>query len=87
MLRKINGLEFEHMLPYYRNFNGDIVRTSKGFETLGKFKLDENESLLSITELPIGTWTRKYKNFLEDLITKETVKDFSEYHTSSSIDF
>lgn len=70
------------MIPHYRNFVGDIVQTSKGYETYGKFNLDENNLILSITELPIGTWTRKYKSFLEELITKESIRDFNEYHTS-----
>ena len=46
LLRRINGEPFERMKPYYRNFVGDIVKTSKGYETFGKFSLDENELLL-----------------------------------------
>ena len=46
------------------DFDGEIVATDKGYETYGKFNLEENNLLLSITELPIGSWTRKYKSFL-----------------------
>lgn len=36
--------------------------------------------MLEITELPIGTWTRNYKNFLEELDLKEEIDDIREYH-------
>ena len=87
LLAKIDGGEFKPMIANYKNFVGDIVRTEKGFETFGKFNLDRSNLILSITELPIGSWTRKYKTFLEDLIHKEIIRDFNEYHTSSSVDF
>lgn len=35
---------------------------------------------LEITELPIGKWTRDYKTFLEELMTKDEIEDIREYH-------
>ena len=39
-----------------------------------------SETELEITELPIGRWTRDYKNFLEELAQKDEVDEIREYH-------
>jgi hypothetical protein len=35
---------------------------------------------LEITELPIGKWTRDYKNYLEELATAEEIDEIREHH-------
>jgi DNA topoisomerase-2 len=42
---------------------------------------------VSITELPVGTWTNDYKEYLETLIEKKTIVDFREKHTDSNVHF
>jgi DNA topoisomerase-2 len=46
---------------------------------------------LDVLELPVGTWTKKYKQFLSNLIEKENptvkLKNFEEFHTRSTIHF
>jgi len=53
--------------------------------------MDENPNLeddeLEITELPIGKWTRDYKNFLEELAQKEEIDEIREYHTENRVHF
>jgi DNA topoisomerase-2 len=46
----------------------------------GVYSVDEECTELTITELPIGKWTRDYKNFLEELAQKEIVEEIREYH-------
>ncbi len=47
-----------------------------------------SSSTIEITELPISTWTRKYKDFLEDIMDKEqTITDLREYHKTDSVHF
>jgi DNA topoisomerase-2 len=43
--------------------------------------------VLEITELPIGKWTRDYKNFLEELMQKEEIEDIREYHQENRVHF
>ena len=43
--------------------------------------------MLEITELPIGKWTRDYKNFLEELMQKEEIEDIREYHQENRVHF
>ena len=44
---------------------------------------------MEITELPIGTWTEDYKEFLESLITSNTgyLKSFESHYTAKNIKF
>ena len=72
---KVNKSESNIIEPYYRGFKGKIYPLDsnrkkyviKGlYETIGKDKI-------KITELPIGTWTQDYKEFLESLINDNKV--------------
>ena len=76
---KIKGTEKPTLIPWYRGFTGTIESTSPGsFITRGKFTII-NDSTVQITELPIGTWTEKYTEFLDKISVergKETAKNF-----------
>mgnify|MGYP001226315253 CR=1 FL=1 len=72
---KVNKSESNIIEPYYRGFKGKIYPVDdnrkkyiiKGvYEIIGKDKI-------KITELPIGTWTQDYKEFLESLINDNKV--------------
>ena len=87
--------------PYYEGFKGTItpMQMKDGIKYLikGNYKrLDENT--IQIIELPIGTWTTDYKQFLEDLIegdskkkskskSKSYVKDYIDMSTDRVVDF
>ena len=90
--------------PYYKGFKGKIYPLDdnrkkyiiKGvYEIIGKDKI-------KITELPIGTWTQDYKEFLESLLnenklTKDAktktkakddyIKDFNDMSTDINVEF
>jgi DNA topoisomerase-2 len=88
--------------PFYKNFKGTIRRVGdtkyllKGCYTI----LDDKK--IRITELPIGTWTDDYKNFLENLIeppagskdkdkdssasSAPIVKDYNDMSTDTHVD-
>lgn len=66
-LNKLNGIDFTEINPYYRDFKGEIVKLSdQSFLTKGKYKIKTYKTI-EITELPIGTWTEDYKDFLYGL--------------------
>ena len=46
-----------------------------------------DDSTVEITELPVSTWIREYKNFIETLIEKNEVKDIREFHTENRVHF
>ena len=56
------------ILPYYEGFRGDIkVLSDTKYLIKGKYEI-VNDKQVRITELPIGTWTDDYKQFIEELI-------------------
>ena len=86
--------------PFYNNFKGSIYPCDdqchkyiiKGcYEILGNDKI-------RVTELPIGTWTQDYKEFLEQKINTNSdnaktgnkeinIKDFKDNSTDLNVDF
>ena len=65
--------------PYYEGFKGTIIENyNNGFKKFiikGKYKVLSADTI-QITELPIGTWTTPYKEFLETLMDdKKKIKN------------
>jgi DNA topoisomerase-2 len=63
------------MMPYYRNFTGSIdlvPNTTNEFIIKGCYNRINNDTL-RITELPIGSWTTPYREFLESKTEKVQV--------------
>tara|TARA_A100001011_G_scaffold141986_1_gene149991 strand:+ start:7038 stop:10406 length:3369 start_codon:yes stop_codon:yes gene_type:complete len=82
----------EELHPYYKGFKGAIEKIdSKKYLIKGCYKVLENK--IKITELPIGTWTQDYKEFIEGLIdpkkkdSKPLVKDYNDMSTDTCVDF
>lgn len=84
--RVMQGREMKAMVPYYRNFRGDIACVSEGKYTVtGKSTVEDG--IINVTELPVGTWTQNYKEYLESLVQSGAVYDYKEYHTEKTVDF
>lgn len=77
---KKNNLPFnmEDLVPYYNEFIGTIERNAKGknFITKGIYEKVPYKSgyEITITELPIGTWTNDYHEYLKDLKEQKKIK-------------
>ena len=58
--------------PWWFGFSGAVTRTNENtWLTHGVYELDEAKKTVTITELPVGTWTKEYKAFLDELLTRE----------------
>ena len=102
-LNKVSEVDLKALViePYYQGFKGKIYPCDathkkyiiKGcYETIGPDKI-------RISELPIGTWTQDYKEFLEGILdvksskskstkaNEEYVKDFVDMSTDINVDF
>ena len=63
--------KLDELTPWYRGFIGKIERVNENtFNSIGNAKVI-SETCVHITELPIGTWTQDYIDFLSGLIQKE----------------
>ena len=70
---KKNNIELH---PYFENFNGKVIKDygkQKKYLIKGKYKVISADTI-QVTELPIGTWTTDYNEFLEYLMTDKTKK-------------
>jgi DNA topoisomerase-2 len=82
----INDKEPKQMTPWYRGFKGSVEETSPGvYVSKGVYAI--TGKTVSISELPIGTWTNNYKEFLEGLLEKKILADFREKHTEENVLF
>ena len=92
---KIKKKSYDEPKPWFRKFKGDIKKlpNSCNYMTFGKYvKLDS--ARIKITELPIGTWTEDYKQFLDTLLidkskpsSKQILISFDDYSTESNVEF
>jgi len=69
----INNEEMDEISPWYQNFKGQIIKDDNGYITKGIYTVKKNT--VTITELPIGLWTEKYKEFLESIMVEHTAKE------------
>jgi DNA topoisomerase II len=90
---KLNGTEYEEMIPYSHGFKGTITKKSNNiFVSKGLYEVKENKII--VTELPMGMWTDTYKIFLESLViepknksNKQIVRYYNSYSTDTDINF
>lgn len=84
---KLGGQPFKKMVPWYNKFKGKINNIDKNiYYSKGLYKITNN--ILEINELPINSWTDNYKEFLDDLMSKDdTIKNFKNNSSKDDIKF
>lgn len=131
LLRKLNGKNTIHIMPWYRGFSGRLICTNIIDDTLTTnnnlnstntldndnetnnddnndiginedvVNIDKNthvqleiyglyhkdNTVIKITELPVGISTNKYRNYLNELKDKGLLKSYTDYSNSDNIDF
>ena len=95
---KLNGKHLNTIEPYFEGFKGSITEINdakqkyKKYLVKGKYKIISADTI-QITELPIGTWTTPYKQFIETLMDvkkkKATIiiKSYRDSCTDTEVDF
>lgn len=85
----LSALELDNMVPYYLGFKGTIEKAEKNsYISKGVYRWLDDQTV-EITELPIGTWTEDYKDFLETMITSglNNLKYIENHYTSKNVRF
>lgn len=100
--RLIRDEPLQEMVPFYRNFKGSIEKSRGGSSVVdnapnssvlsgAKYTVsgiyEEEDDELVITELPVGTWTQSYKDFLNTLMEKNIIRNYTEHHTERHVHF
>jgi DNA gyrase/topoisomerase IV subunit B len=76
------------LVPWYRGFNGPIEKsTDTKFTTYGIIEEGKKEDQKIITELPIGMWTDKFKENLEDMLEEKQIKSMKNFSTPKTVNF
>ena len=82
----LNDRELPKLVPYYKGFQGKIKKkSSTSYESEGIFERDGKKII--ITELPVMTWTDKYKEFLEGMYENKKIKGFKNYSSPDKVHF
>jgi len=67
----LSGVE---LTPWWFGFKGRVLGDGKTWTTKGLYEfVDDDTAVVRITELPVGTWTQDYKDFLEEMLTEQEV--------------
>ena len=85
----ISKIKLGTLVPWYLGFTGDIVPYKEGsFASRGRYTWIDDQTV-HVTELPIGTWTEDYKDFLEGMVSNGSpvLKDFENHYTAKNVKF
>jgi len=81
----MNDKPLKDLKPYFHGFKGKISQEDKTYSIMGNYECIGSDLL--ITELPIGTWTTVYKEFLNDLEEKKDILKFTNDNTDEEVRF
>jgi DNA topoisomerase-2 len=81
--------------PWWYGFTGSIHRTADStWVTKGKAAWDDVKHTITVTELPVGTWTKDYKAYLDTLCTgdkdkgiKPILESFDDLYNDTEVKF
>lgn len=69
------------MHPWYKGYGGIIEENEDGtsYTVQGNYEIIDDDEV-EITELPIGKWTRDFKDFLAEMDKNNEIDNLREYH-------
>tara|TARA_B110000093_G_C12966753_1_gene410012 strand:+ start:49 stop:2460 length:2412 start_codon:yes stop_codon:yes gene_type:complete len=78
--------DIPELTPWYNGFTGTIDKVEENrWVSKGIYKIVSNT--VTITELPIGTWTEDYKSFLDKLETEEQIYSYKNMSSETDVHF
>jgi DNA topoisomerase II len=92
------SLEGLTLQPWWFGFKGTVVSTNEDtWITKGLYTMDDAKRTVTITELPVGTWTKDYKTYLDELCSgdkagvgddgKPILKSFDDLYDDDTVNF
>lgn len=73
---RLSSLKMVSLKPWWQGFKGEVVAgaDSHSYITRGIAKFNDAAKTVTITELPVGVWTKDYKGFLDEVASVERLK-------------
>ena len=81
----MNDKPLKELKPYFHGFKGKISQEDKTYCISGTYETMGGDMV--ITELPVGTWTSVYKEYLNDLEEKKEIQKFTNENTDEEVYF
>jgi DNA topoisomerase-2 len=82
-LKKEVSLEDINLDPWYRGFTGTIEKQGSDYIVKGKWTVEKD--VMTISELPVETWTSDYKEWLDKQMTEGIIKDYTDTSTDMNV--
>jgi DNA topoisomerase-2 len=82
-LNKETKLSDINLEPWYRGFTGSIEKTGSDYTVKGRWTIEKDT--MTITELPVETWTSDYKEWLDKQLADGVIKDYSDTSTDTHV--
>ncbi len=78
--------DIAELTPWYKGFAGSIKKVEENkWTSHGNYTIKAN--VITITELPIGSWTEDYKTFLDKLETENIIYGYKNMSTETTVNF
>ncbi len=78
--------DIAELTPWYKGFRGSIKKVEENkWTSHGNYTIKAN--VITITELPIGSWTEDYKTFLDKLETENIIYGYKNMSTETTVNF
>ena len=73
---RLPSLRAVPLKPWWQGFKGLITEGGPGcWITHGISKFDDSKNTITITELPVGVWTKDYKGFLDEVASVQPMQN------------
>ena len=82
----IKNKPINDLTPWYRGFTGKVNRNGSQTVFTGCYTIN-NTTTMTITELPIGVFTQKYREVLNDLEDANIIKSYVDNSTEAKTEF
>ena len=70
--------------PWTRGFKGTITKLDKSdYLVKGVWKVEKD--MVTITELPVGTWTSDFRETLEKMLASDQIKEYTDTSTDTDV--
>lgn len=80
------GHQLPMLRPWFKGFTGQVTLVGNGFTTEGIMRILPDQSI-EIDELPIGTWTADYEEFLAKLEENGVISGYMNRSTDNKVKF
>ena len=82
--KHLKGILIDPLVPWYKGWTGKIERTKDSYTMEGRYEIIDPETVL-VVELPPGTWTEKYKEYLEKLVEKKKLRNYIDHSSPEEV--